>query len=325
MERYDEVIDGSLATQFDRITNYTYSFDMEDLGLSYMVAFDQPDPSLIEVSFKAFKSEDDDHIDTGTHDQISIGFRAAATVFHTVYAILKDFLDTSEDPIDYVEFGAKTSEPSRVKFYRTLAYQLAKAYGQDPTDIDIHEGTYDREGEMLFTVPVMVDPDEDEERLQEKIDPARALPFELVHTATMSESEYYTYEFVSPDQPEDTYYVANISIDERLQYLDVDFEINEFGVGVEEMEVEERYGLRDVGIKVAMQVFNTMAAILNDVLTRTNIDVLFVTFSAKSDETSRVKFYHTLAVAMAKEQGYTADDIQVDESHGEHVFIIPLA
>jgi hypothetical protein len=150
-----EIIDGSLAVPFDRTSDFIYEFDLPSTDYKYIVYFTQ-DGDSVEVNFKVFNNE----LPTeGSHDQINIGMKLAAKVFHTVWKVIEDFLTTSLDPIDFVIFGAKNTEPSRVKFYRTLARQLALAYNQDPKYIDEHEDDFRDEAsrQTLFIVPVFVE------------------------------------------------------------------------------------------------------------------------------------------------------------------------
>lgn len=149
-----EVIDGSLAVPFKRETEYTYTFDLPDHGLSYIMFFDQNSASEIEVFFKAYNTDEDAR--DATMSQIELGVKGAMIVFHTVWAILKDFLDTTLDPIDYVLFAAKESEPSRVTFYNRLSKLLAQHYGQDPDDVEIEKSEARREPQYNYKVPVFV-------------------------------------------------------------------------------------------------------------------------------------------------------------------------
>ena len=152
-----EIIDGSLAVPYKRLSDFLYGFRLPDTNYKYLVNFTQDGDSL-EVNFKVF-SEDDSLADEGSHDRIDIGMRLAVRVFHTVYKILKDFLDTTLDPVDYVTFGAKNSEPSRVRFYRTLSAQLAKSYNQSSDAVIEEQDTFRDEAsrQTIFTVPVFVD------------------------------------------------------------------------------------------------------------------------------------------------------------------------
>ena len=144
MEKLYEMIDGSQAVEFTKISQWKYYFELEEENLEYFVEFDQDDDT-VEVAFKMDLGENGH-----THDHINIGFGAAMKVFHTVWLIIRDFLDTSEDPISVVEFAAKNSDKSRVKFYRTLATQLARAYGYDSSDVEESLPGPNR----YFTIPV---------------------------------------------------------------------------------------------------------------------------------------------------------------------------
>lgn len=150
-----ERITGDLAAPFKKFTDYTYGFRIPDTNHRYMLTFDQSQYDEIEVFFKLFNEDYED----GTHDRVDIGMRGAAIVFHTVWAILKDFLDNTLDPIKYVIFAARSSEESRVRFYTTLAKQLAQQYGQDPDDIEYDED--DHRGFHFYRVPVFVTPTEE--------------------------------------------------------------------------------------------------------------------------------------------------------------------
>lgn len=150
-----EIIDGSLAVPFKRETDYTYTFELPDHNLSYIVFFDQNSISEIEMFFKAYTTGEDTR--DATMDQIELGVRGAMIVFHTVWTILKDFLDTTLDPIDYVLFAAKTSEPSRVTFYNRLSKLLAQQYGQNPADVEIEKSAPRSEPQYNYKVPVFVD------------------------------------------------------------------------------------------------------------------------------------------------------------------------
>lgn len=152
MKHLVEVIDGSLAVPFDRVSEYTYTFDLPEQELSYIMFFDQESYSEIEVFFKAYDKGENPR--SATMEQIEIGLKSAMVVFHTVWAILKDFLDTTLDPIDYVMFAAKSSEPSRVAFYNRLSKLLAQHYGQNPDDVKITKSEL-RE-QYNYIVPVFV-------------------------------------------------------------------------------------------------------------------------------------------------------------------------
>jgi len=158
-----EVIDGSLAVPYKRLSDYLYGFRLPGTEYKYLVNFTQ-DGDTLDVTFKVF-NENEGIGDEGTHDRIDLGMKLAAKVFHTVWKIIEEFLHESLDPIDYVTFGAKNTEPSRVRFYDTLAKQLAKAFNQDPADITVTEkveretnnGESVNETSTVFTVPIFVD------------------------------------------------------------------------------------------------------------------------------------------------------------------------
>lgn len=143
-----EKIDGSQALDWDKISPDKYYFFLPKYDLDYDVMFDQ-DGDTVDVIFKAGGPDTNYEM---KHDQMELGFSSAISVFHTVYMIIKDFLESSLDPIDILEFSAKKAEPSRVKFYRTLARQLAKEYGYEASDVE-ETGRYDVTS-ITFIVPV---------------------------------------------------------------------------------------------------------------------------------------------------------------------------
>ena len=151
MKQYDEKIDGSLALPFDRMNQFIYLFGLDDTDLVYEVGFEQ-DGDMVEVGFTA-ESKDMDF----THDQIDIGIKSTVKVFHTVWEIIKDFLETSEDPIDALEFSAKKAEPSRVKFYRTLAGEIAEYAGFKKSDVEEIPEMNGVKDSMFFIVPIGIE------------------------------------------------------------------------------------------------------------------------------------------------------------------------
>jgi hypothetical protein len=152
-----EIIDGSLAVPYKKISDLAYEFQLPDTEYSYVVTFAQ-DGNSVEVTFKVFNASEG-IAKEGSHDRIDLGMKLAARVFHTVWKIIENFLDTTLDPIDYLLFGARNTEPSRIRFYRTLSQRLAKAYGQDPADIVEAEDSFRDKAsrQTIFTVPVFVD------------------------------------------------------------------------------------------------------------------------------------------------------------------------
>ena len=147
-----ERITGDLATPFQKVTDYTYSFKIPDTDYNYIVTFDQSSYDEIDVVFKLYNK---DH-KKGTHNQVDVGMRGAAIVFHTVWAILRTFLENSLDPISWVTFAAKEAETSRVKFYATLAKELALHYNQDPSDIETRR-IETTESTIEYRVPVFIE------------------------------------------------------------------------------------------------------------------------------------------------------------------------
>lgn len=146
MKDFRERIDGSLALDWVEVREFReYYFELDEYQYTVIIEDDG------EVAEIVFKVESDDI--ESTHDQIAVGFKAATRVFHTVWAILKYYIENSEDPVDIVEFSAKKGEPSRVKFYRTLAKQLATTYGFDADDVLETDGKYSAD-EVYFDVPV---------------------------------------------------------------------------------------------------------------------------------------------------------------------------
>ena len=63
-----------------------------------------------------------------TWRQIEIGFRSAIQVFHTVWAIMLQFLDETEDKVDVIAFTADSSDESRNRFYHTISQQIADIF-----------------------------------------------------------------------------------------------------------------------------------------------------------------------------------------------------
>ncbi len=154
MKQLMEKIDGSLAVDnWQRKTRWLYFFELEEQQLFYEVGFEQDEIDTIEIAFTVESQSEDKR---PTHEQIPVGMKGAIQVFHTVWVIIQDFIKTSDDPISIVEFSAKKSEPSRVKFYKTLAFQLAETYGYDKSDVEIIDGRYAQD-EMYFMVPVGIE------------------------------------------------------------------------------------------------------------------------------------------------------------------------
>lgn len=95
-----------------------------DKGHRYAVAFDEVN---IPVGFQlqkavitgfALMGEDDEPADVIMHTG------DAFTVFSTVGKIVQDYM--SKSPLDYLVFGGKINEPSRLKLYETFIKYLPK-------------------------------------------------------------------------------------------------------------------------------------------------------------------------------------------------------
>ena len=144
-------IDGSKAVSYRFVWKPPHAvatFEIQSPAgpIEYKV-FIQWDEGLVQLHFTA---TDDDHTE-GTWEHLNIGVRGAIQVFHTVWAIMLQYFDETEYPIEELNFTASVFEPSRVRFYTTLAYQVADIFEVDP---DIMELSRD----VAFTIPVAYEP-----------------------------------------------------------------------------------------------------------------------------------------------------------------------
>lgn len=129
----NERIDGSQAVEFERDDTLKdrnlIDYDFEIGNLEYTIQFEKEG----QVASLAFEMRDEDN-PRGTYKQVDVGMDVAVKVFHTVWMTIKDYLKSF--PVKFIQFSAKSDDQSRVKFYRTLAWQLAKETGNRPRDVE---------------------------------------------------------------------------------------------------------------------------------------------------------------------------------------------
>ncbi len=298
MKSLNEKIDGSLAIKYETQNDRVYWFNVENL--EYEVKFDDSG-GVSSVEFSITKSDDGYY---PTYDLKSVGLKKAQIVFHTVWEIIKEHL--SDTNISILEFAAKISEPSRVRFYKTLSHKLAEYYGYNADDVVIEDGRYAAD-EVNFAVPVG-----NLKSLNEKIDGSLAVEYDT--------QEHGFYNFTIGD----LYYRVTIFPDDQDdQIAVVEFEVSKKGGR------HHTYDLTDVGFKVATIVFHTVWEILKKYLEDyQSRNMSIVQFSAKLFEPSRVRFYKTLAVQLAEYYGAEAEDVVIEEFHKgnspETVFYVPI-
>ena len=139
-----EKIDGSQAVEYIKAQDSMYYFDVGEL--EYTVNFDSDGEDASVIFSASGESTEDQKI----YNQIDVGFKNAIVVFHTVYLIVEDFLESND--ISILEFSAKSNEPSRVKFYRTLARQLVISHGYSADSVE-ETKKYDASA-LTFLIPV---------------------------------------------------------------------------------------------------------------------------------------------------------------------------
>ena len=151
MNLHEARIDGSRAVPYTftwKPPSAVATFEIQSpVGPVGYKVFIEGDEGFVYLHFSAIDGNHEDE----TWDHIDIGLRGAIQVFHTVWAIMLQYFEETEDPIRVICFTANLFEPSRVRFYTTLAYQVADIFEVDP---EIDELSRD----MVFTIPVDYEP-----------------------------------------------------------------------------------------------------------------------------------------------------------------------
>ena len=119
---------------------HLYRFDIEELDLAYDVSFDiQKGVAEIFVTVEIDGEPSIEHI--------AVGYDIMSKIFHTLWAIIQDFIRRSN--IAAIQFGASAKEPSRVRLYATLAKQMATYFG---SEVSITKSRYRKD--ITYIVPV---------------------------------------------------------------------------------------------------------------------------------------------------------------------------
>ena len=143
-------IDGSKAVPFTftwkpphAVSTFTVkAVDGEELLYKTYISLEE---GICLLHFSAYRERDGE-----TWEKLNIGFRAAIQVFHTVWSIMLQFLDETEDNVDTIAFTAASSDKSRNRFYHTISQQIADIF-----DVDYSFQEDDSiKGENLFEIPI---------------------------------------------------------------------------------------------------------------------------------------------------------------------------